>query len=147
MSEKRKIHSVKVNLSSTFLARAKCLKCDKAIDTYYVSYNAYWNDPRTSNIIFDMMRKFIKKLNSSWYKYSDPKPINSIIDFNVYWEKSFNPRSHSQRAIDPGLNLTEFLSCPCGETVWAFTQKRSVCLPEIKNRKSRYTYPKTAFRH
>jgi hypothetical protein len=56
-------------------------------------------------------------------------------------EKSYKPNMHLHRKIK-AENVLEFLSCPCGESVWAFSQEYINDRPEIKHRKARYKYPR-----
>jgi hypothetical protein len=43
--------------------------------------------------------------------------------------------------LNPRENVTEYVGCNCGATVWSFNDKSAKNRPEITNRKGRYKYP------
>lgn len=135
---------VKINMSSTFLAKSICKECGEAPDTYYwINQPSLWINPRSSHAVFAWYKKFFKQINGSWYKKHEPRFFHSIKDFSFHWlEKGYKPSLHQHISINQVNNIVEYLSCPCGETVWAFSQKSAETRMEIKNRKARYKYPK-----
>jgi hypothetical protein len=139
-----KLQSTKVNLSSSFMARTICSKCGEAPDAYYrVFQPTCWQDPRSSQAVFDWYKRYIKQMSSAWYKLYQPSSFHGLKEFNFYWrEKSYKPTLHQHKGIDQSGTLIEYLVCPCGKSVWAFAQKSVQTRPEIKNRKARYSYPR-----
>lgn len=135
--------SFRLNYSSSFLARTKCVACNKSPDLYYrLQLPTLWQHPVANKIMFDWFKKYIKHINNSWYKRHQPRYFTILKDFNFYWtEKSYNPRLHQYKGVDNSENIVEYLMCPCGKTVWAFNQANGEGRAEIKNRKARYEYP------
>ena len=132
-----------INMSSTFLVRTKCSVCHKSPDMYYwVNQPALYYDARSAHAVFDWFKKYIKRINISYYKKYQPKHFTLLRTFNVYWtEKSYKPGLHQHVGIGVEENIVEYLSCPCGTSVWAFAQESSKNRIEIRNRKARYSYP------
>lgn len=135
---------IKINLSSTFLARSICKGCGELPDTYYwINQPSLWINPGSSHAVFSWYKKFSKKINGFWYKEHEPRYFYSIKDFSFNWiEKGYKPSLHQHVGISQENNIIEYLTCPCGSTVWAFSQKSVENRMEIKNRKARYKYPK-----
>jgi hypothetical protein len=132
----------RINLSSTFPVRAKCPKCKD--DCYYYWYHvpSYFDDPSSSFSIFNWFKKYINKMNSDWYLDTEPRQNHNLSHFNFVWsEKSFKPRLLHTRGISNNTRM-EFITCQCGDYVWAYTQQSIKNRPEIINRKARTSYPK-----
>lgn len=146
-----KIEKIQINISSVFMARARCKECAGLPNFYYnipLPYLA--EDPSTYYADMYLFRKIFKKvwdlIKSDWYLNSDPKHFHSIHDFSTSIEgKSFNVKLKKNRGVANGFqnNIIEVLSCACGSTVWAFNQKSTKNKLEIFNRKGKYNYPKT----
>src|ERR1700690_2200714 len=99
----------KVNLSSTFPARAKCPKCKD--DCYYYWYHmpSYFSDPSSSFLIFNWFKKYINKMNSDWYLDTEPRQNHNISHFNFVWsDKSFKPRLFHTKGVSNN-NKMEFI--------------------------------------
>jgi len=135
--------AIKINLSSTFIVKNKCVECNKHPNEYYwINLPPYYYDPTNSYELFDWIKKYIKRMTGSWYMKRSPRHFKSIKDFNFYWsEKSYKAALHQHFNIEATDHVIEYLACPCGRTVWAFNQKDAEERPEIKNRKARYSYP------
>lgn len=133
-----------VNLSSTFAIKNVCTECGKSPSHHYTAYLPnYWLDPRSSQAIFDWYKKFIKRMNSSWYRNHQPRHFFSMKSFNFSWmEKSYTPALHQHAIGDEEVNVVDYLTCPCGKSVWAFAQKSAQNRIEIRNRKAKYNYPR-----
>lgn len=133
----------KVSLSSSFVARAICRQCgEPPIEYYSTGQPTSWVDPHSARIVFDWYKKYVKNLNSFWYKKYQPRHFDSIKEFGLLWiEKSYKPTKHQHIGVERNATV-EFLTCPCGASVWAFSQKSAANRIEIKNRKARYTYPR-----
>jgi hypothetical protein len=134
---------VRINISSTFVIKNKCVECNKQPDEYYwVNLAPYYYDVRSAQWLFDWYKKYVKRMTGSWYMKRAPKHFHLIRDFNFYWtEKSFKPALHHKLNVEATDHVIEYLACPCGRTVWAFNQKDGEERPEIKHRKGRYGYP------
>lgn len=134
---------MRINLSSTFVIKNKCTECNKHPDEYYwIQLPPYYYDVRSSQAVFDWIKKYIKRMVSSWYTKHEPRHFKTIRDFNFFWmEKSYKPSIHQHLNLEETDHVIEYLACPCGRTVWAFNQKDAEHRPEIKNRKARYSYP------
>jgi hypothetical protein len=141
---KFKVQSMGVSLSSTFTIKNVCAECGEFPHSHYSAYLPnYWMDPRSSQMIFDWYKKFIKRMNSDWYKSHKPRHFFNMRNFNFSWmEKSYTPALHQHADIDQMMNVVDYLICPCGKSVWAFAQTSSQNRPEIRNRKARYSYPR-----
>jgi hypothetical protein len=135
---------VSINLSSTFVVRAKCKECGESPNTYYwMNQPSYWYNIRSSQDMFSWYKKHIKRMTGDWYKVNKPKNFHSTKHFNFYWsEKSYNPALHQHIGINPSENIVECLACPCGVSVWMFAQRPAETRMEIKNRKARSKYPR-----
>ena len=135
--------STRVNLSSSFIARTKCRNCGLPPDDYYfINHALYYSDPRSASEVFNWFKKYITNVAGYWYKRHQPRLFHSMKTFNVHWpEQSYKPSLHQHKGVQDDDNITEYLSCPCGQTVWAFNSTTAEHRVEIKNRKARYRYP------
>lgn len=142
----RKQETIRINISSTFMVRARCKFCKNGPDYYYGCFKPHmWDDISRYRGFTGRNKQWIKRMCSSWYKEFEPYTFDDIYEFTFRLEyQSFRPtlfRAHgatmSQRA-----NVLECLTCKCGRTVWAFNQKSTKNRPEVTNRKGKYGYPK-----
>jgi len=136
---------IRINISSTFMVRARCKECGKGPDYYYSSPKPYrWKNIQGALIFSQIIRKWIKRMLTSWYLDHQPRYFHNLEEFSFKMEdKSFRPslsrmRGNEGRERD---NVVEFVGCSCGATVWAFNEKSTKNQPEITNRKGRYKYP------
>lgn len=136
---------VKINVSSSFIARCKCVECASQPVYYYKSYmSAYFKDFGDSKKLFFLFKKHITRLTSDWYLEFQPRYFYSMADFSSGWmDRGFKPKLHHTRGVPAFNTVIEFLTCSCGKTTWAFAQASVQNRPEITNRKARYKYPKT----
>lgn len=135
---------IKINLSSTFIVKNRCcFECGKTpIEYFWINLSPYYYDPRSAHHVFDLYKKYIKRMTGSWYVKQQPRLFKSIKNFNFYWlQKSYKVALHQHFNIEATVHVIEYLVCPCGRTIWAFNQKDTEERPEIKNRKARSTYP------
>lgn len=87
--------------------------------------------------------KFIRRMCQDFYWEEDPKEFTGTTAFNWYHSsKGYSPTLHAKRGFNFHNNITEFLTCGCGRTGWAFNQKMAATRDDIANRKARYKYPK-----
>lgn len=144
MRKSKHVSQTQVNLSSSFVAKVVCRKCGEPPTEYYwIAQPSYWNDPRSAHAVFDWYKKYIKRMTSSWYKKYQPRFFYNIKEFSFVWaEKSYKPNLHQHTGVRQLGTMIEFLTCPCGKSVWLFNQKSAATRIEIKNRKARYTYPR-----
>ena len=138
---------VRINVSSTFLARTRCKGCGKIPDFYYYIRNPFhWVDPHTSIAVGKWRRHWIKSMSTSWYVGNDPRFSNKLGDFTFILEgRQYVPTAHRVRGLpEPDKNnVTEILTCSRCQTInWAFNQKSAKSRPEIMNRKGKYNYPR-----
>lgn len=140
-----KPYVVRVNLSSTFVMKNKCPFCHKSASEYYwVNLPPYYYDPKSSQEVFNWLKKYIKSITPSHSRYfkMQPRHFKSLKELSVYWsEKSYKAALHQKLNVELTDHVIEYLGCPCGRTLWAFNQKDAEERPEIKNRKARYKYP------
>lgn len=137
---------IRINISSSFMARARCKECGKGPDYYYNMSKPYqWQNVRGSLIYSEVTKRWIKSmLTSNWYFKFEPRHFRKLGDFIFTLEgKSYLPTFHRTRGSDSSNsdNVVEFVGCECGATIWAFNEKSTKDRPEITNRKGRYKYP------
>jgi hypothetical protein len=141
-----KLQRVRINISSSFMARALCKECGKGPAYYYhVRLPFIWKDVSDQIIGSKWFRSWIKRLVSDWYLVSEPRYFRDISEFSASFpDAHYNPTAHMKRGL-PKVekdNVMEMLGCECGATVWAFNQKSTKNRPEVINRKGRYKYPR-----
>ncbi len=136
---------IRINISSSFMTRARCKKCGKGPDFYYAILKPYkWKSARHALFYSEITRRWISRMVSSWYLQFSPRFFNELDDFTFKLEdKAYNPILHRTRNSNAPErdNVIEFVGCGCGSTVWAFNDKSTKKRPEITNRKGRYRYP------
>ena len=139
-----KMEKVKINISSTFMARARCTECGGLPNFYYCTRKPHlWKEVREQIELSGWLRTWIKRMNNNWYYELDPRDLNDIKEFSfTIDDKHYAPTYHRTFRNNTKNGLVEFVGCSCGDTVWAFTQKSAKNRPEIVNRKGRYNYPK-----
>jgi len=142
-----KQETIKINISSSFMARAKCFVCKTGPEyfIYEVKPYPFWDYTKSAKY-FAYMQKYIG-LNNNWFSSFHPKEINrmSYLFFTLQ-NKSVSARSHQHNI--PLYNqdyIDELASCACGSHIWFFNQKSVKNQPEIVNRKGKYKYPKLIF--
>lgn len=140
-----KIEIVRINISSSFMARARCTECGKGPTYYYYIRKPFlWKNIRTAIATSKWIREWVKSFGSSWFLESEPKHFHDIQEFSFILEnKQYRPTLFRTRGSDikDKDNVIEMVGCDCGATVWAFNQKSVKNRPEITNRKGRYKYP------
>ena len=140
-----KTETIQVNISSSFMKRTLCPDCHKGPDYYYPVMNTFiWKEVKYYVFVSKYARKWIKRMNSNWYLEWKPRNFTKLGDFSFALDgKSYIPLAHKVRGtnISERDNVTEFLGCECGSTLWAFNQKSKSKRPEVTNRKGRYKYP------
>ena len=136
---------IRINISSSFMTRARCKNCGKGPDYYYaVGQPIKWVDAHDFVMFSRTLKSWITKIISSWYLAFSPRYFQKLGDFSIEIDdKSYSPLFHRTRGANVGRHkrMVEFIGCPCGATVWAFNEKSVVKRPEITNRKGRYKYP------
>ena len=138
----KKIEIVKVNFSSSFLARARCSACGQGPAHYYFSRNPIsWYDPINIKKMFEFIKLNFNRLSNEDYRIDDFifSARTSFFNHSVNY-KGYKPRLHRTKGVDPSSDVVEFLICNCGKTAWAFAERSIKNRPEIINRKSRYHY-------
>lgn len=138
-----KYEVVKINLSTPFVVRSRCKVCGNYPSIYYYIRNpVIWNDPRRMQEYFSFYYKHIKRLCSNYYLNDSPTSFTSA---NFLSEeipfRSFKPKLHHTRGFPSVYNYTEFITCKCGGSVWAYTDKSIRSRLEISMRKSRSIFP------
>jgi len=133
---------IEVNLSNSFTVRTRCVVCGKEPTIYYQNEKPYlFRDPRHPIKLFDLFKKWMKRMNQDWYMDMEPRYFTNLQSFSHPVDyKGFNPKGHNSNA-NPKNNLTEFISCWSGCTIWAFNDKSNKDRKEISQRKCRYTHP------
>lgn len=131
---------VRINLSESFLVRSKCLYCDSIPDFYYlIDGKAMWFSPRKINN--SLLSKIAKRLCSDHYLDNPPKWYHNMTDFKFSLSyTTYRPRLHRTRGSLPVQDCVEYLTCNCGKTVWAFSNKAIRYRPELVQRRSRHVH-------
>jgi hypothetical protein len=134
---------VRVKLSTPFLVRTKCKACGGSPKIYYYTRNAtLWYDARRVVTRFDSLKHLIKRAVGDHYYWDDPKYFTKLSTFtHGISYTSYRPRLHRTRGSNPIFDTVEYLSCECGATRWAFSERASAHRPEITNRKARGRFP------
>lgn len=101
-----------------------------------------WYNPKRIQEMQKTSCKYINRMCQDFYFADAPKWFIGIIAFNWYHHgKSYNPALHAKRGVIAVEEPAEFLSCDCGRTTWAFSEKAIQYRREISQRKARYKYP------
>jgi hypothetical protein len=136
---------IRINISSTFLAKARCKECGKGPDYYYASMQPFkWEKVKYFILYSKFSQKWVKRMASDWYQAFQPRYFRKLGDFSFALEgKSYDPILHRVKGanIRDKDNIVEYVGCSCGATVWSFNDKSTNKRPEITNRKGRYKYP------
>lgn len=134
---------IQVNLSSSFVARTKCVQCGQEPQVYYYANKPYlFIDPKGAQNLFKSMTKWMKRMSSDWFMEAEPKFFKEMSAFNHMVDyKGYNPRLHKSRGVNPQTNTIQYISCWSGCTVWAFSDSANTERQEISQRKSRHKYP------
>ncbi len=140
-----KIETIRVNISSSFMARARCKECGQG-PSYYYNDRKYklFHDIGKFLEASKLWKSWVKKFNYDWYLEMQPKYFSTLEDFRFRLEdRRYSPLLHRTRGSDVSRdeNVIEMVSCDCGGTIWAFNNKSTKKRPEITNRKGRYGYP------
>ena len=139
-----KVEIIRINISSTFMARTRCAECGTGPTYYYYIRKPYlWKNVRQQITASKYNRNWIKRMSSDWYLVGHPRYFHDIEEFSFILEdKQYRPTLYRTRGeVTQGDNVVEIVGCDCGATVWAFNQKSTKNRPEITNRKGRYKYP------
>ena len=138
---------VKINLSETFMVRSRCKLCgDFPSIYYYVKNPLLWSDPHKVKEIFSFIKKYVHRMCSDFYLMENPSNFYYVgyFGFKVSF-KGYNPKLHHTRTpwsyYKQETEITEFLTCECGRTAWAFSDKTVKFRPEIIFKRARYKYP------
>ena len=136
---------IRVNISSSFISRARCAKCGKHPDYYYYVRKPYlWKTIGLHIASSKWFRKWISRMTADWYLDGAPKNFPDIKEFSFTLEdKHYLPTLYRVRGTPArdDQNVVEMAGCSCGGTLWAFNNKSVKDRQEITNRKGRYSYP------
>jgi len=139
-----KTEVIKINISESFMTRARCKECGKGPDYYYATMKPFmWKEVKYFMIFSEFSKKWFSK-NSGWFKDFEPRYFTKAGDFSRRLEdKSYNPIVHRTKGADINdrYNVVEYIGCGCGATIWAFNNVSVQKRPEITSRKGRYKYP------
>lgn len=133
---------IKVSVSSTFVSRSRCRKCTTTPSIYFYSRNPIsWYDPNRAKSVFEFVKKYCKRLCPEDYKFDDFVYSSKIGYYNhpVNY-KGYKPKLHRTRGVNPIFDMVEYLTCECGHTIWAFSEKSVSNRPEISQRKAKYKH-------
>ena len=139
----KKAEVIRISLSIPFLVKNRCKGCGEHPSIYYFIRNpSLWNDPREGFNKIDKFKMFLKRMCMDFYLMDDPSSFDSISLFNHKISyNSYNPKLHKSIGINRSFDMIEYLTCECGQSVWAFYDKSSQNRIEIKNRKSNIRFP------
>jgi hypothetical protein len=135
---------IRINISSTFMVRARCIECGSAPTYYYQVRRPYlFFDVRHMGVTSQWLRRWVKRMTEDWYLDDQPRHFHDLKEFSFRLDdKHYLPTLHRARGLTRDKdNSIEFVGCECTRTVWAFNQKSAQNRPEITNRKGKYTYP------
>ena|SRR3984957_14764166 len=144
---RRKPQVIHINISSTFVIKNRCRKCNGQPSEYWQIHIPYhYLDPQDGKHLFYFFKEYMKSFAPYWHRVKDPRYRTSLKSLNFYYGPRFyHPDLHQKNKI--GVDnytdqVIEYARCSCGRSVWAFGQLISNIRPEIKNRKGRYSYPR-----
>jgi len=139
---KYKSKNSNIKLSTTFLQRTKCKFCGDFSSFIYIVRNAHLEKEVVLHIKkFSFIKDNIKRLCDDYYLDFSPKYFVSNSFAHDVSYKGYNPRLHRLRNINKNKNYTQFVSCACGSTDWAFNYTSNETQP-ASYRKSSQVYPK-----
>lgn len=143
--KRNKKRIVEVKLSTTFLSRTKCRYCNDFSPFIYRVRNSLLDyDVKLYIQKFEYIKANVKRMCDDYYLFLNPKFFKDVSFFNhAVSYKGYNPRLHRLKNVKKDDYCTEYLSCVCGFTNWAFNYKS--CENQLSfNRKSK-NYHKRKF--
>lgn len=148
MSDKylNKSNFIKVNVSSSFVNRARCLYCGKIPTLYfYLKNKPSLHDITSHKFVTKHIVSYIDRLCSDFYLIEAPSNFISITYFSFQSNfNNFNVKQHRTRSSNY-QELLENVTCECGRTEWAFHQKDAKYNSVLLHKKSRIYYPNKFF--
>lgn len=136
--------NINVNTSSSFMVRARCKKCGKPPSIYYYSrVPTKYHDVDGYRIYTKTYQEYTKAINLNWFLSFAPKQLTKIGDFGADLHRghiTISAVAKTKQGRDS--KIVEYLTCECGETIWAFNRRSVKTRPDIINRKGKYNYPK-----
>jgi hypothetical protein len=141
----RKIELIQINISSSFMARARCPSCGEGPSYYIYQRNPYlYFDSKSKQFASNYYKDFIKRITADWYLRDKPSDFQDLSFLKFALKDYLTPTLHRTRGNPTERNnVMEMVCCDCGSTAWSFKQKAVKDKPEITNRKGRYQYPQT----
>jgi hypothetical protein len=143
---KIKIKNWGLNISSTFLHRARCKKCggspSYSLNRYFYVKNPNCNPSLRRQInLLNWVKAARKRMCHDYYLQINPSSIKGLSDLNYTVNyKGYKTRATRNKGINPFNDYMEYLSCECGKTIWSFYEKSSQNRLEVLNRKGKYNY-------
>lgn len=140
------LEKILINVSSTFLPRARCKKCfsppiNSSNTHFFVKEPSFGLSPNDHLSRIKYMQNITNRFCESYYLYYSPSAYISTSTFNYALRyKGYQSRLHKNIGTSLHNELVEFLTCKCGRTTWSFKQKCIENKPEIKNRKGKIGY-------
>lgn len=133
---------LKLKISSSFGARARCKHCMGAPEYYFrVKNRTSWVSHRKTIDNLDWIKKVFKRMSTDYYLVDDPSKIISAETFShAVNYKGVTIKLHKNKGVHPYMDYTDLLVCKCGKTTWAYYQGCVSSRPEILNRQSKYKY-------
>ena len=135
-------NQISVNISSSFLPRARCKICGNGPSWYFFKTKtaAHSNATEYRNRS-KYKRKAIKHVNSNHYAKGQPRWYKISDYATILKDKSYRTVLHRNFGANRLSAIDEFLSCECGSTNWGFSRKSLNKRLESVNRRGRYNYP------
>ena len=133
---------IKVNLSSSFISRARCRHCKSTPTFYYVMKSPHYHQSVNRNKdIAVYLQKLYKRFGYDYYLADTPRNFTNNSAFKTQMFFSYKPRLHSSKSVtnNKGSMYVDCLSCPCRRTNWMFSQTTPT--KESEARKSKIHYP------
>lgn len=139
----QKVELIEVNISASFIARARCKYCGTPPSLYLYSRNPYlYADIGQKQFTSAFAKKWIKRICGDWYLQEEPSSFTEVNSFQTIYRDYFTPTLQRTRGNPSDRdNLMEMICCECGKTAWHFKNKSIKNKPEIINRKGKYNYP------
>lgn len=147
MSKCKKVHMyvpevIRVNLSSSFMVRARCKYCQSGPAEYSIENSLKpIKDHYQIRSRFSIAKKFYYKINYDYLLDTNPSSYTNLTLFK-HTPSYKGAHTHAFRSmIFDKSECVEKLWCECGLTQWAFNDKGTKYRREISQRKARYRYP------
>jgi hypothetical protein len=136
----------RINISSSFMHRARCNKCsgtpiNSVFNYFFVKNPNAWKDHSHNTNKNKYLLSKLKRMCENYYLQNSPRNYKSISSFNHSVSyNSYIVKMHKNIGVEPFSDFVDFITCRCGFTTWSFYERSIGNRPEIKNKKGKYGY-------